>query len=160
MTSTMAEAREDAGAITGPAGQESDGVLALLTDEQVMLQDMAAGLGRKLGLANPADLEGADPGACWQELARAGLLGFRVRDESGRPAASGVEVAVVSEAMGAALVPVAYVISGVLVPELLAAAAAPASLQADVSEGRTIIGLAMRSARPGVAPPRTFPMPC
>ena len=126
-------------------------MLALLTDEQVMLQDMARDLGRKLGLANPADLEGADPGACWQELARAGLLGFRVRDESGLPAASGVEVAVVSEAMGAALVPVAYVVSGVLVPELLAAAAAPASLQADVAEGRTIIGLAMRADLTGVA---------
>ena len=126
-------------------------MLALLTDEQVMLQDMARDLGRKLGLANPADLEGADPGACWQELARAGLLGFRIRDESGRPAASGVEVAVVSEAMGAALVPVAYVVSGVLVPELLAAAAAPASLQADVAEGRTIIGLAMRADLTGVA---------
>ena len=46
-------------------------MLALLTDEQVMLQDMARDLGRKLGLANPADLEGADPGACWRELARA-----------------------------------------------------------------------------------------
>ena len=64
-------ARKDAGAIDGPAGQEADGVLALLTDEQVMLQDMARDLGRKLGLANPADLEGADLGACWQELARA-----------------------------------------------------------------------------------------
>ena len=126
-------------------------MLALLTDEQVMLADMARDLGRKLGLANPSDLDTADPGACWRELARAGLLGFRVRDESGRPAASGVEVAVVSEALGAALVPVAYVISGVLVPELLAAAAAPASLQADVAEGRTIIGLAMRADLTGVA---------
>ena len=126
-------------------------MLALLTDEQVMLQDMARDLGRKLGLANPADLDTADPGACWQELAQAGLLGFRLRDEAGRPAASGVEVAVVSEAIGAALVPVAYVISGVLVPELLAAAAAPASLQADVAEGRTIIGLAMRPDLTGVA---------
>src|ERR1700730_18848765 len=98
-----------------------------------MLQDMARDLGRKLGLANPADLDTADPGACWQELARAGLLGFRVRDESGRPAASGGEVAVVSEAMGAALVPVSYVNSGVLVPELLAASAGPASVQAGVA---------------------------
>jgi alkylation response protein AidB-like acyl-CoA dehydrogenase len=126
-------------------------VLALLTDEQVMLQDMAAGLGRKLGLAKPADLEGADPGACWQELARADLLGLRIRDESGRPAASGVEVAVVSEAMGAALVPVAYVVSGVLVPELLAIADAPDELQADVAEGRAIIGLAMRADLTGLA---------
>jgi alkylation response protein AidB-like acyl-CoA dehydrogenase len=126
-------------------------MLALLTDEQVMLQDMARDLGRKLGLANPADLDTADPGACWQELAQAGLLGFRLRDEAGRPAASGVEAAVVSEAIGAALVPVAYVISGILVPELLAAADAPASLQADVAEGRTIIGLAMRPDLTGVA---------
>ncbi len=126
-------------------------MLALLTDEQVMLADMARDLGRKLGLANPADLEGADPGACWRELARAGLLGFRVRDESGRPAASGVEVAVVSEAMGAALVPVAYVVSGVLVPELLAIADAPDSSQAEVAEGRTDHrpGHARRPDRPG-----------
>jgi hypothetical protein len=76
-----------------------------------------------------------------------------IRDESGRPTASGVEVAVVSEAMGAALVPVAYVISGVLVPELLATAAAPAALQADVAEGRTVAGLAMRADLTGVASP-------
>jgi alkylation response protein AidB-like acyl-CoA dehydrogenase len=126
-------------------------VLALLTDEQVMLADMARDLGRKLGLANPADLEGADPGACWQELARAGLLGFRIRDESGQPTAGGVEVAVVSEALGAALVPVAYVVSGVLVPELLAIADAADELQADVAEGRTIIGLAMRADLTGLA---------
>src|ERR1700683_2797945 len=109
-----------------------------------MLQDMTRDLGRKLGLANPSDLEGADPVACWQELARGGPLGVVRREGSGRPAASGVEVAVVSEALGAALVPVAYAVSGVLVPELLAAAGAPASLQEDVAEGRTIIGLAMR----------------
>lgn len=126
-------------------------MLALLTDEQVMLQEMAQDLGRKLGLANPADLEGADPVACWQELARAGLLGFRLRDTSGRPAASGVEVAVVSEAMGAALVPVAYVVSGVLVPELLAVADAPATLQAEVAEGRAMIGLALRRDLTGLA---------
>jgi len=126
-------------------------VLALLTEEQVMLQDMARDLGRKLGLANPSDLDTADPVACWQELARAGLLGFRIREESGQPAASGVEVAVVSEALGAALVPVAYVVSGVLVPELLAAAAAADSLQADVAEGRAIIGLAMCSDLTGLA---------
>ena len=126
-------------------------MLALLTDEQVMLQDMARDLGRKLGLANPADLDTADPAACWQELARAGLLGLRIRDESGRPAAGGVEVAVVSEAMGGALVPVAYVISGVLVPELLAVAAAPAALQADVADGRAIVGLAMRADLTGLA---------
>ena len=59
-------------------------MLALLTDEQVMLAGMAQDLGRKLGLANPADLDTADPVACWQELARAGLLGFRIRDEAGR----------------------------------------------------------------------------
>ena len=126
-------------------------MLALLTEEQVMLQDMARDLGRKLGLANPSDLDTADPVACWQELARAGLLGFRIREESGQPAASGVEVAVVSEALGAALVPVAYVVSGVLVPELLAAAAAADSLQADVAEGRAIIGLAMCSDLTGLA---------
>jgi hypothetical protein len=58
---------------------------------------------------------------------------------------------VVSEALGAALVPVAYVISGVLVPELLAAADAPASLQADVAEGQTIAGLAMTADLTGLA---------
>ena len=71
------------GALYSSRGKEADGVLALLTDEQVMLQDMARDLGCKLGLANPADLDTADAGACWQELARTGLLGFRIRDESG-----------------------------------------------------------------------------
>ena len=64
-------------------------MLALLTDEQVMLQDMARDLGRKLGLANPADLEGADPGACWQELARAcSVSGSEMSPACRRPAGS------------------------------------------------------------------------
>jgi hypothetical protein len=58
---------------------------------------------------------------------------------------------VVSEAIGAALVPVGYVISGVLVPELLAIAGAPAPLQADVAEGRAVLGLALRPDLTGVS---------
>ena len=59
-------------------------MLALLTEEQVMLQGMVADLGRKLGLANPADLDTADPGACWAGAGPGRLLGFRIRDEAGR----------------------------------------------------------------------------
>ncbi|MEV7011472.1 acyl-CoA dehydrogenase family protein [Streptosporangium sp. NPDC051022] len=97
---------------------------ALLSDEQRMLKEVADQIAGSAGLANPSDLATRDRAAAWQALAQAGLLALRVRDEDGRPTGSGVEVAVVAEALGAGLVPVPYLGSAVLATELLVLAGA------------------------------------
>ncbi|MEV8635619.1 acyl-CoA dehydrogenase family protein [Streptosporangium sp. NPDC051023] len=97
---------------------------ALLSDEQRMLKEVAGQIAGSSGLENPGDLATRDRAAAWQALAQAGLLALRMRDEDGRPAGSGVEVAVVAEALGAGLVPVPYLGSAVLATELLVLAGA------------------------------------
>ncbi|GAA1002310.1 acyl-CoA dehydrogenase [Acrocarpospora pleiomorpha] len=99
-------------------------MLTLLTDEQQMLHEVAGKIAGSSGLANPSDLTSRDRAAAWQSLAQAGLLALRTRDEDGSPVGSGVEVAVVAEALGAGLVPVPYLGSAVLATELLALAGA------------------------------------
>lgn len=98
-------------------------MLALLSDEQQMLKEVAAQIAGSAGPANPGDLRTLDRAAAWRSLAQSGLLALRTRD-GGSPAGSGVEVAVVAEALGAGLVPVPYLGSAVLATELLALAGA------------------------------------
>jgi alkylation response protein AidB-like acyl-CoA dehydrogenase len=110
-------------------------VLALLTDEQHMLEEIAAQLAQSVGLANPSDLDKVDRAKGWAALADAGLLGLRARDDQGNPTASGVEVALVVEALGAALAPLPYAGSGVLATELLSLAAAPEAWLTELTDG-------------------------
>ncbi|GAA4232617.1 alkylation response protein AidB-like acyl-CoA dehydrogenase [Streptosporangium album] len=99
-------------------------MLALLSDEQQMLKEVAVQIAGSAGPANPSDLHTRDRAAAWQSLAQSGLLALRTRDDEGRPVGSGVEVAVVAEALGAGLVPVPYLGSAILATELLALAGA------------------------------------
>jgi alkylation response protein AidB-like acyl-CoA dehydrogenase len=110
-------------------------VLALLTEEQEMLQEIAAQLAQSMGLTNPSDLEKVDRAKGWAALADAGLLGLRARDGQGNPTASGVEVALVVEALGAALAPLPYSGSAVLATELLSLAGAPEAWLAGLTDG-------------------------
>ena len=98
-------------------------MLALLTDEQQMLRGMAAELADKAGIRNPSDLETVDRQRAWEALGSAGLLALRERTD-GTPAASGVEVMLVIQALAGRLVPVPAV-SAMLALELLSLAAAP-----------------------------------
>ena len=98
-------------------------MLALLTDEQQMLRGMAAELADKAGIRNPSDLDTVDRQRAWEALGSAGLLALRERAE-GTPAASGVEVMLVIQALAGRLVPVPAV-SAMLALELLSLAAAP-----------------------------------
>ncbi len=118
-------------------------MLALLTEEQQMLQETAAQLAQSVGLANPSDLDKVDRTKGWATLADAGLLGLRARDEQGRPTASGVEVALVVEALGAALAPLPYAGSGVLAAELLSLAGAPDPWLAGLADGSSRCALLM-----------------
>jgi hypothetical protein len=108
-------------------------MLALLTDEQQMLKAMAAELAGEAGILNPADLKTVDRQRAWHDVRTAGLLGLRERAD-GQPAASGVEVMLVAEALAGRLVPVPFV-SAVLALELLSLAAAPPEWAAALSAG-------------------------
>jgi alkylation response protein AidB-like acyl-CoA dehydrogenase len=111
-------------------------VLALLTEEQEFLRDVVRDLARSIGLRNPADLAVLDRGKGWAQIDAAGLLALRAR-EDGRPAASGVEVMIVAEALAARLVPQPYLGTALLPAELLAHTRGAAELQASVSAGAT-----------------------
>jgi alkylation response protein AidB-like acyl-CoA dehydrogenase len=109
-------------------------VLALLNDEQQMLQEMATSLAASVGLQNPSDLQSVDRAQGWRALADAGVLGLRVR-EGDVPTSSAVEVALVTEALGGALAPLPYLGSAVLSAELLALAGAPSQWQQAMADG-------------------------
>jgi hypothetical protein len=110
-------------------------VLALFTEEQEMLRDMAASLASSVGIGSPQDLETVDRAKGWKSVADAGLLGLRARDTDGSPTSSGVEVMLVAEAFGGALVPLPFISSGILAPELLSLAAAPKALVDELADG-------------------------
>lgn len=110
-------------------------VHALLSDEQQMLREMATSLASSVEVHNPADLAAVDRAKGWRSLADAGLLGLRVRDSSGVPTSSGVEVMVVAEALGGALAPLPYLGNAVLASELLALAGAPETWQQAIADG-------------------------
>lgn len=125
-------------------------MLALLNEEQQMLKEVAGQIADSVGLTNPSDLKTRDRAAAWQSLARAGLLALRVRDEHGKPSASGVEVAVVAEALGAGLVPVPYLSSAVLATELLALAGAGAEAE-ELAGGEVRTGILLNRDLSGLA---------
>ncbi|HUZ10375.1 MAG TPA: acyl-CoA dehydrogenase family protein [Acidimicrobiales bacterium] len=126
-------------------------MLALLTDEQQMLDEMATRLAASVGIDHPSDLDKVDRTKGWAGLAEAGLLGLRARDARGRPAASGVEVMLVARALGAALAPLPYVGSAVLAVELLSLAGAPEPWLAGLVAGETRCALLVSPDLSGLA---------
>src|SRR5256885_12940620 len=116
------------------AREEKGGVvLALLTEEQQMLRDMAVQLATSSGVANPQDLQTVDRAKGWHSLAESGLLALRVRDQ-GAPAASGVEVMLATEALAGALAPLPFV-GSTLAIELLSLAGAPQDWIDEIANG-------------------------
>ncbi|MEU7004912.1 acyl-CoA dehydrogenase [Nonomuraea sp. NPDC046570] len=124
-------------------------MLALLTEEQEMVRDLAGEVAESCRLANPGDQVDAAKG--WAELTQAGLLGLRTR-EGGTPAASGVEAALVAGAFGGALAPVPYLTSGILVAELLALAGADSWLD-ELASGEVRYALLLTPDLKGLAGP-------
>jgi alkylation response protein AidB-like acyl-CoA dehydrogenase len=120
-------------------------VLALLTEEQEMLRDIAAQVGASVGLSHPSDLPKVDRAKGWASLADAGLLGLRTRDPDGHPTASGVEVMLVAQALGAWLAPLPFLASAVLATELLVLAGAPAAWIDDLTSGEARTALLLTS---------------
>ncbi|MEU8270782.1 acyl-CoA dehydrogenase [Sphaerisporangium sp. NPDC049002] len=124
-------------------------MLALLSDEQQMLKEVVRQIAGSAGLANPGDLTTRDRAAAWRALAQSGLLALRTRDGDGLPVGSGVEVAVVAEALGAGLVPAPYLGSAVLATELLALAGAHDEAE-KLAEGTTRAGVLLNSDLSGL----------
>lgn len=118
-------------------------MLALLTQEQEMLKQTAAQLAATITLQAPSDLGTVDRSKAWSSLAESGLLALRLR-EGGEPTASGVEVMLVCEALGAALAPVPYVASTVA-SDLMARGGVPQSWMDGLASGQVRYGLLMTS---------------
>jgi alkylation response protein AidB-like acyl-CoA dehydrogenase len=115
-------------------------VRALLNEEQEMLRDLARHVAASVAVAHPGDLGPVERTKGWAALADAGLLGLRVRGPDGSPQASVVEVALVAEALGAALAPLPYV-GTVVALEALARAGAPAPWIDEIAAGTARYGL-------------------
>ena len=124
-------------------------MLALLTEEQEMLKHTAAQLASSVHLLTPADLETVDRAKAWAALSESGLLSLRVR-EDGRPMASGVEVMLVCEALGAALAPLPYV-ADIIASDLMARVGAPQTWLDEVASGEVRYGLLLTADLESVA---------
>lgn len=111
-------------------------MLAVFTEEQNMLDDAVKKFARDYGLNSPADLKVIDRTAGWKALSEMGLAGLRMRDSSGAPMASAVEIAIAVGALAERLVPLPLLGTAILPMELLALANAPAERLSAVSEGR------------------------
>jgi alkylation response protein AidB-like acyl-CoA dehydrogenase len=91
---------------------------ALLSDEQNDLRQAAAALGRDVGTQTVSALTEGDPDRTWSLLGQSGFLALRGPGDDGAPQASGVDVAIVTEQLAAALVRAPYLGCGVLAAEL------------------------------------------
>jgi alkylation response protein AidB-like acyl-CoA dehydrogenase len=118
-------------------------VLAVLTEEHRLVADTALRLGDAFGVKQPADLESVDRVKAWAALADTGFLGLRVRD-GGVPLASGVEVALVAEALANGMTPIPF-LSAVLAVELLELAGADEELIGGIAAGDVRCALALTS---------------
>jgi alkylation response protein AidB-like acyl-CoA dehydrogenase len=132
---------------------------ALLTDEQNDLRQAASALGRDVGTATVSGLTGGDPDRTWSLLGQSGFLALRAPDDDGAPQASGVDVAIVTEQLAAALVCTPYLGCAVLAAELARLAGA-ADLLTQIGSGdrkvtiglsRDLTGLATDPDETGVA---------
>lgn len=132
-----------------------------VTDEQRALRSAVADLMAKHSpeaavRALMATNTGFDP-AVWQELAAMGLLGLLIAEEHGGAGAGAVEVGIVMEEMGAALLVSPYLSTAVLVPNLLAAAGdarESAAVLPRIATGELIANVAFAEAGSALLPAR------
>jgi len=110
-------------------------MLALLTEEQLLLRKTVKSLAGDHAVSSPKDLDGFDRAQTWDTLASAGLLGLRSDDGAGSPVAAGVDVMIVVESLAAKLVRVSYVGSAVLAQELMRLTEAPEPWSSGMAEG-------------------------
>jgi alkylation response protein AidB-like acyl-CoA dehydrogenase len=124
-------------------------VLVLLDDEQQLLAATAARMAATAAIANPADVAVVDGGALWSDLAAAGLLALRAPGDGGAPLGTGLDAALVAEAVGATLAPVPL-LGATLAVDLLRRAGAPRALGDEIAGGGRC-GLLLRTDLRGLA---------
>ncbi len=115
-------------------------MLTTLTDEQESLRVAARAIAHQARVNRTEDLSLIDRDKVWRLLADADLLGLRLRN-GGIPVASGVEVAIVAEALGASLVPAPYLGSAVMAVELLELAGDRTERASAIASGDRRVGL-------------------
>lgn len=98
---------------------------AILSDEQRHLEETAKRLAGDIAVTGPETLR-SDPGSDWAKVVELGWPEMRIRDEAGQPLTSGVEVALIAEALGGRLTQVPFLVSAVLAVELAERAGAVA----------------------------------
>jgi alkylation response protein AidB-like acyl-CoA dehydrogenase len=109
---------------------------ARLSEEQELIRETAQQLAARFGPLPTDQLPAKGDGAeGWRELAAVGLLGMRIPESAGGSPASGVEVALVAEPLGARLAPLPFLGSAVVASELLAAAGAERVLLESLANG-------------------------
>lgn len=123
---------------------------ALLDETQQEFRGVAREIAQSLGIQNPSDLDGRESG--WPTLASAGLLELRERT-NGEPTASGVEVALLQQELGAGLVPDPFLPSAIVAGDLLARSGASAELQAGLGSGTDLVGILLRADLTGFGAP-------
>jgi alkylation response protein AidB-like acyl-CoA dehydrogenase len=111
-------------------------VLAVFTEEQRILEGVARKFAQDYGLNSPADLKAADRIEGWKALASIGVAGLRLRDASGVPQGTALEIAIAAQALGRRLVPLPLLGAAVLPLELLALCSASEKRLTEVAEGR------------------------
>ncbi|GBE63713.1 acyl-CoA dehydrogenase [Mycobacterium sp. MFM001] len=121
----------------------------LVTDEQRALRSTVADLMAKRSPESAVrELMATDTGfdpAVWQELAALGLVGLLIPEEHGGAGAGPVEMGIVAEELGAALMVGPYLSTAVLVPNLLAEvsdAAESAAVLPRIAAGELIASVA------------------
>ena len=110
-------------------------MLALPTDEQLLLRKTMESFASDHALSSPKVLDTFDRGRTWDALASAGLLGLRSGNDGEPPLASGIDIMIVVESLAARLVPVPYMGSAVMSQELLRLTSAPESWSSGMEDG-------------------------
>lgn len=123
---------------------------ALIDETQQEFRDVAQQIARSIGIENPTDTRGADPMSGWPTLTSAGLLELRERTD-GAPLASGVEIALLCEALGSALSPAPYLPSAALATDLIARSGDEAGWLSGITAGADTYSLLLCNQLLGLA---------
>jgi alkylation response protein AidB-like acyl-CoA dehydrogenase len=109
---------------------------AALSADQVLLEDTAAQLAAAMECPPPPSLPTSDDDERgWRMLTETGLVGMHVGESSGGGGAHSSDVAIVAEQLARRQCLVPFIGQGVLAPEVLWRAGAPAALLGDVLGG-------------------------
>jgi alkylation response protein AidB-like acyl-CoA dehydrogenase len=127
-------------------------VEAALSADQVLLAETAAQMAAEIGCPPPPALPTADDDeAGWRLLAGTGFVAMHLDEASGGGGAHSSDVALVVEALARRQCLVPFVGQGVLAPELLWRAGAPAELLTAVADGSRRITVAFDESLHGLA---------